>query len=56
MINDPIVDEVRHYRIEHAKKFGYDLERIVEDLKKKEHASKHRKINPGPKILVKKVS
>lgn len=34
MWNDPIVEEVRKVRNEHAKKFNYDFEAIVADLKK----------------------
>lgn len=40
MKRDPIVDEVRRVRDEHARRFGYDLEAIVADLKKLEHANK----------------
>ena len=35
MINDPIVEEVRRYRREHAALYGNDLNRIVEALRKK---------------------
>jgi hypothetical protein len=34
--DDPIIEEVRRVREEHAKKFDYDLQRIVADLKKSE--------------------
>jgi hypothetical protein len=34
-MNDPIVDEVRRYRDEHAKKFNYDLSAICADFRKK---------------------
>jgi hypothetical protein len=54
MIEDPIVEEVRRYRKEHAAKYCNDLKRIVEALRKKERESKHIKINPGPKMLLKK--
>ena len=30
MINDPIVEEIRRYRKEHAERYGNDLNRIVE--------------------------
>lgn len=36
MWNDPIVEEVRRVRDEHAKKFNYDLRAIAEDLKKQQ--------------------
>ena len=54
MIEDPIVKEVRHYRQEHAAKYGNNLERIIAAFRKKEHESKHKVLNPGPKILLRK--
>ena len=36
MFEDPIVKEVREIRERHAARFGYDLRKIFEDLKKKE--------------------
>ena len=39
MKEDPIVAEVRRIRQEHAARFGYDLDLIVEDLKAQEQAS-----------------
>jgi hypothetical protein len=33
MWKDPIVEEVRRIREEHAARFGYDLKAIYEDLK-----------------------
>ena len=53
MINDPIVEEVRLYRKEHASRYGNDLNRIVEALKKKEQESHRIRLNPGPKLLSK---
>ena len=36
---DPIVDEVRRVRDEHAARFGYDLDAIFEDIKDQEKKS-----------------
>lgn len=36
VIDDPIVEEIRFFRKKHAKKFGNDIKRIVEDLREKE--------------------
>ena len=33
---DPIVEEVRKYRLQYVKKFKFDLSSIFADLKKKE--------------------
>uniref|UniRef100_Q3AQX3 Uncharacterized protein n=1 Tax=Chlorobium chlorochromatii (strain CaD3) TaxID=340177 RepID=Q3AQX3_CHLCH len=48
---DPIVDEIRMYRKEHAALYGYNLHTIVEVLRKKEQESKRIFLNPGPKPL-----
>ena len=40
MKDDPIVEEVRQYREEHAAQFNYDLQAIYQDLKEQEHRSK----------------
>lgn len=50
---DPIVDEIRKYREEHAKKFNYDLRAIFEDLKKMEAAYSDRLVKLPPKRKVK---
>ena len=38
MKNDPIVEEVRRMRHEHAARFNYDMDLIVKDLKMRERA------------------
>ncbi len=38
-MNDPIVDEVRRIRDEHAARFNYDLHAILLDIKKREKKS-----------------
>jgi hypothetical protein len=38
MSEDPIVQEVRRIRQEHAARFGYDLQAIFDDLKRTEEA------------------
>ena len=53
MIEDPIVEEIRKYRKEHAEKYENDLTRIVEVFRKKEHLSKLPLVNFGPKSLMK---
>jgi len=49
MWNDPIIEEVRKVRDEHAKRFNYDLKAIVADLKKQQEASKRKYITLPPK-------
>lgn len=34
-MNDPIVNEIRKFRDEHAKMFNYDLKAICDDYRKK---------------------
>jgi len=33
-MNDPIVDEVRRWRMEHTRQFGGDLDRICKELQR----------------------
>jgi len=46
---DPIVEEIRHFRNEHAKKFNYDLDAICEDLKKHQLTYSHKLVRLKPK-------
>jgi hypothetical protein len=41
MFDDPIVEEVRKVRNDHAKKFNYDLAAIAADLRAQQAASQH---------------
>ena len=38
-MTDPIVNEVRKHRDEHARQFNYDLDKIFEDLMRKQENS-----------------
>jgi len=38
-VKDEIVDEIRRHRDQHAASFDYDIERIVEDLQRREKES-----------------
>ena len=49
MWNDPIVEEVRNVRNEHAKKFNYDLNAIAADLKKQQKVSKRKFVTLPPR-------
>ena len=52
---DPIVEEVRRVRNEHAARFHYDLKAIYRDLKEQERASGRRYVRFEPKrVPVKK--
>ena len=51
MLNDPIVEEVREIRRLHAKRFNYDLEAIVQDLKRQERESNQRFVTFPPRRL-----
>ena len=48
-MNDPIVEEVRKYRNEHAKRFNYDLDAICSDLIKHQSLHSHRVISKRKK-------
>ena len=51
MIDDPVVEEIRQHRKDHAAEHGNDLERIVQALRKRERESDRPLLNPGPKQL-----
>ena len=46
MGKDPVVEEVRKHRQEHAAKFGFEIRAIGEDARKREKASGHRVVKP----------
>lgn len=48
---DPIVEEVRRRRMEHTRKFGGDLKRICEDLRRIERECGHEVVSRPPKLL-----
>lgn len=48
--DDPIVEEVRKARDEHAARFDYDLERIFRDIQDKERQSSHKVVILRPKL------
>lgn len=54
MIEDPIVEETRKHREEHAAAHGHDLRRIIAALREREEQSKRPVLNPGPKYLLRK--
>jgi hypothetical protein len=54
MWEDPIVEEVRRIREEHAAQFGYDLKAIYDDLKESEKKSGRVVVSFPPKRLKEK--
>jgi hypothetical protein len=51
MKDDPIVEEVRQYRDQHAAKFNYDLQAIYQNLKEQERRSKRAFMSYSSKRL-----
>jgi hypothetical protein len=49
MWRDPIVEEIHRVRDEQAKKFGYDLHAICEDVRKKQAASDRNVVTRPPR-------
>jgi len=54
MKEDPIVAEIRRYRLDHAKKYGHDLKRIHEALKIFESKSDREVVHRKPRLLLPK--
>ena len=50
-MNDPIVDEVRKFRMEHTKQFNGDLKAIFEDLVKQQEASGRTFVRRPPRLI-----
>lgn len=50
-MNDPIVEEVRRYRMEHTRKFGGNLKLIFEDLRRLQDESGCQVVRRAPKLL-----
>ena len=50
---DPIVEEIRKIREEHAARFNYDIDAIFEDLKRSERESGHPLVTLPPKKIAK---
>lgn len=47
-MNDPIVEEVREARMQHTKKFNYDLSAICRDLRKVQEECGHKVVRLHP--------
>lgn len=48
-MHDPIVEEIRRIRQEHAARFNFDLDAIFEDLREKERQSKRKIVSRPPR-------
>ena len=53
MFHDPIVEELRKIRYEHAKRFDFTLKRILDDLKAQEGASGRTYLRLPPRRVTK---
>jgi len=51
MFDDPIVDEIRHYRQEHAAQYGNDIKKIVAAMQEKQKQSPNEYVDLGPKLI-----
>lgn len=49
MWRDPIVEEIRKIRDEHARKFDYDLHAICEDIRQRQGRSGHTVVSRPPR-------
>jgi hypothetical protein len=49
MWEDPIVNEIRHVREDHAARFKYDLQAIYRDLKEQEQNSQRAFVKYSPR-------
>ncbi len=49
MQHDPIVDEIRRIRQAYAKRFGFEIRAMVDDLRRKEQDHPDRLVSFAPK-------
>ena len=49
MWKDPIVEEIRKVRDEHAAKFNYDLDAIIADVREQQRKSGRKVVSLPPK-------
>ena len=54
MREDPIVSEIRKYRLEHAAQYGHDLDRICAALRERQKQSRRKVVTRGPRLLADK--
>lgn len=54
-MEDPIVEEVRRIREEHAAQFDYDIDAIFADYKRLEAESKRKQVSFGPRRIEKPI-
>ena len=52
-MEDPIVEEIRKIREEHAARFNYDIHAIFEDIKRSERESGLKLVSLPPKRVAK---
>ena len=53
-MNDPIVEEIRTYRNEHAKRFNYNLDAICNDFKLDQQKYADRLVKLKPRKIINK--
>ena len=53
MSDDPIVEEIRKIRDEHASKFKFDLRKIFQDFKSRQKRNKKKPVTLRPKKYLK---
>ena len=51
MREDPIVSELRKYRLEHAAQYGHDLDRICAALRERQKESGRKVVTRSPRLL-----
>ncbi len=49
MLNDEIVEEIHRVRAEYAAKFDYDIDRMYEDIRKRQAASGRKFVSFPPR-------
>jgi hypothetical protein len=53
LVKDPIVEEIRNFRIEHASKFNHKIDDIVKDIQDRQKKYGIRLARRPPKLIAK---
>ena len=53
MWQDPIVEEVRRFRDQYASQLGYDINRIFQDIQKRQAQSRNKLVSFPPRTPIK---
>ena len=52
MYTDPIIDEIREFRDQYAARFNYDVQAMLDDIRRRQKESGRKTVSRPPKRIV----